>query len=114
MTTLVHGTFRTNVESILKSGLSQCGRNHIHLTTMVIPDPHKDNNGTGSDGAVSGFRSSCDTLIYINMQKAIQDGMQFFQSENGVVLTEGFNGVIGKEYFEKIVCRRTGDLIPIT
>jgi hypothetical protein len=38
---------------------------------------------------VSGFRASCDVMIYINLPAALSAGIAFFRSANGVILTEG-------------------------
>ncbi|XP_002980227.2 putative tRNA 2'-phosphotransferase [Selaginella moellendorffii] len=88
----VHGTFRNNFRGIRKTGLKRMKRNHIHFAT-----------GLPQDGVISGMRSNCEVLIYLDLAKAMKDGMKFFMSENGVVLTEGFDGVVPREYFEKIV-----------
>lgn len=36
------------------------------------------------------------------------DGMKLYRSENNVILTEGFDGIIPKEFFKKIELR-SGD-----
>ncbi|EFJ36560.1 hypothetical protein SELMODRAFT_404681 [Selaginella moellendorffii] len=88
----VHGTFRNNFRGIRKTGLKRMKKNHIHFAT-----------GLPQDGVISGMRSNCEVLIYLDLAKAMKDGMKFFMSENGVVFTEGFDGVVPREYFEKIV-----------
>ena len=37
------------------------------------------------------------------------DGMDFFVSHNGVILSEGFDGIIPKKYFEKVIDLRAVD-----
>ncbi|XP_002979811.2 tRNA 2'-phosphotransferase 1 [Selaginella moellendorffii] len=88
----VHGTFRNNFRGIRKTGLKRMKRNHVHFAT-----------GLPQDGVISGMKSKCEVLIYLDLAKAMKDGMKFFMSENGVVLTEGFDGVVPREYFEKIM-----------
>lgn len=72
-------------------------RNHIHFATGLL----------GEDGVISGMRSTCNVLIYIDLEKALEDGIKFFKSKNGVVLTEGVNGegYLPNDYFRKIVLK---------
>ena len=65
-------------------------RNHIHLATGVSEDSK----------VVSGMRSNCNILIYIDMELAMKDGIKFFKSKNNVVLTEGINGILSTKYFK--------------
>ncbi|KAM0850480.1 hypothetical protein ACQ4PT_053059 [Festuca glaucescens] len=88
----VHGTYRKNLDSILQSGLKRMARLHVHFSS-----------GLPSDGEViSGMRRSANILIYLDVKKAMQDGMKLYISDNKVVLTEGFDGVVPVKYFEKI------------
>ncbi|TFY83652.1 hypothetical protein EWM64_g370 [Hericium alpestre] len=60
----------------------------------------------GSDGVISGMRASAQILIYIDIQKALDDGILFFLSENGVVLTEGDSrGFLDPKYFSRVESR---------
>lgn len=88
---VVHGTYRRNLQSILKKGLSKMKRNHIHFATC-----------DRFEGNLSGFRSSCEVLIYIDHRLAMSDGIKFFVSSNGVVLTAGLRGVLSPKYFGKV------------
>lgn len=63
-------------------------RNHIHLSQGY--------------NATSGMRNSCDLLIEIDVQMAMQDGVIFFKSQNGVILTEGIDGFLNKKYFKLV------------
>ena len=85
-----HGSYQKNLESIQLNGLNRMSRQHIHLAKSLE--------------AKSGKRNDCNLLIYIDMKQAIEDGMQFFESENGVILTEGINGILPTKYltFQKI------------
>lgn len=51
-----------------------------------------------------GMRTSSQILIYIDVEKALADGIKFFMSANGVVLTEGNpeTGVLSTKYFKKV------------
>src|SRR3990170_1485258 len=70
---VIHGTFRKNLKSILDTGLSKMARNHIHFA-----------NGLS---ATSGIRKNTNVLIYMNMDLALSEGIKFFISDNGVILT---------------------------
>ncbi|TKW19488.1 hypothetical protein SEVIR_4G023200v4 [Setaria viridis] len=88
----VHGTYRTKLSSILQSGLKRMARLHVHFSS-----------GLPSSGEViSGMRSNINILIHLDVKKALNDGMKLYISENKVILTEGFDGVIPVKYFEKI------------
>eukprot|EP01132_Coremiostelium_polycephalum_P005148 gene5148-6408_t len=90
---VIHGTYRKHLKSILEKGLSKMERNHIHFAI-------------GQQGnVVSGMRSNCDMVIHINLQKALDDKIEFFLSENNVCLTDGENGVLTSKYFSKITDR---------
>ena len=57
------------------------------------------------------MRSSAQVLIYIDMQKALEAGILFFLSENGVVLTEGdVCGFLSPEYFLRVEDRKDGPI----
>ncbi|KAI0299153.1 phosphotransferase KptA/Tpt1 [Russula brevipes] len=92
----VHGTNKTAWESICVQGLSRRTRNHIHLA-----------QGVPEDGVISGMRKSAQVLIYIDVQKALDAGITFFLSENGVVLTAGDErGFLTTEYFLRVEDRQ--------
>ena len=71
-------------------GLSVMCRTHIHIAT--------------SKNALSGHRKSCNVYIYIDVTKAIKDGIKFYLSSNGVILTRGENdiGFLPSSYFSRI------------
>jgi 2'-phosphotransferase len=49
------------------------------------------------------MRNSSQILVYINVQKAIDAGLKFFLSDNGVILTEGdVDGLLKPEFFDKV------------
>ena len=48
------------------------------------------------------MRSSSDVRIYIDVAKAMQDGIEFYLSENGVILSQGKDGVIAPKYFTRV------------
>lgn len=49
------------------------------------------------------MRQSSQILIYVDVQKALDAGIKFFLSSNGVVLTEGDErGFLSPEYFARV------------
>lgn len=102
---VLHGTNETAYKNIKKEGIKCMTRNHIHLATGKF----------GDVGVVSGVRKSCTVFIYIDLERCLSEGMQFFRSENGVVLTAGLDGVIPPTLFEKVefanedVAKRLGE-----
>ncbi|KAF8903496.1 KptA family-domain-containing protein [Gymnopilus junonius] len=96
----VHGTNRIAWKLISKDGLSRMTRNHIHLAQNVA-----------GQNVVSGMRTSSQVLIYIHVQRALDAGVKFWLSDNGVVLTEGDEqGYLSKAFFEKVVDVKHGEL----
>ncbi|CAN8286339.1 unnamed protein product [Cochlearia groenlandica] len=88
----VHGTYKRNLESILTSGLKRMNRLHVHFSC-----------GLPTDGEViSGMRRDVNVLIYLDIKKALEDGIAFYISDNKVILTEGIDGVVPAVYFQKI------------
>lgn len=89
----IHGTFTENIKSIMENGLSKMSRGYIHFASSM--------------NAKSGIRkdySKPDILLYIDMEKAIQDGIEFYMSKNGVILSPGNqNGILEPKYIKNIV-----------
>ena len=86
--TVVHGTSLEAWKSIEREGLKKQGRNHIHLASGLH--------------AKSGVRKNCQVFIYIDLQKALEDGILFWVSSNGVILTTGSDGTLPRLYFSKV------------
>ena len=91
---VIHGTFRKNWPLILKSGgLNRMKRNHIHFAKGL----------PGDSGVISGMRQNAEVRIYIDIEKAISDGFEFFESSNGVILCAGdANGTLPTKYFKRV------------
>ncbi|TFK52040.1 hypothetical protein OE88DRAFT_1718715, partial [Heliocybe sulcata] len=88
----VHGTSRQAWNTIAKKGLSKMSRNHIHLA-----------QGVPGSGVISGMRALSQVLIYIDIQKALDAGIPFFLSDNGVVLTPGnAKGLLEPQFFRRV------------
>ncbi|XP_069848359.1 tRNA 2'-phosphotransferase 1 isoform X1 [Dipodomys merriami] len=93
---LVHGTFWKHWPSILLKGLSCQGRTHIHLASGLPGDP----------GVISGLRPNCEVAVLINGPLALAalsaDGIPFFRSANGVILSPGnADGFLLPKYFKE-------------
>ncbi|KAM3397712.1 tRNA 2'-phosphotransferase 1 [Capsicum galapagoense] len=88
----VHGTYKKNLESILEHGLKRMKRLHVHFSC-----------GLPTDGEViSGMRRDVNVLIFLDVRKALEDGMKLYISENRVILTEGFDGAVPVKYLQKM------------
>jgi 2'-phosphotransferase len=95
---IVHGTYMDAWQKIQQSGgLKRMNRHHIHFATGLP-------NG---DGVISGMRHSSQVYIYIHGAKCARDGIVFFQSENGVLLTAGTSttdgGLLPIAYFSHVM-----------
>ena len=52
---------------------------------------------------ILGMRTRCQILIYIDLPKALDAGLKFFISQNGVVLSPGNDkGYIQPEFFLRV------------
>ncbi|XP_074129464.1 tRNA 2'-phosphotransferase 1 isoform X3 [Sminthopsis crassicaudata] len=89
---LVHGTYRRHWRSIRREGLSRRGRTHIHLCPGLPGETH----------ALSGMRADCEVAVLIDGPSALADGIPFFCSANGVILTPGdARGFLPPKYFKE-------------
>jgi RNA:NAD 2'-phosphotransferase (TPT1/KptA family) len=97
---VIHGTYYKVLDTIKKEGLCKMSRQHIHFA-VGLP---------GEDGVISGMRSSCQVVIYLDIKAAMKDGIFFQQSKNNVILSPGIGdrGIIPSKYFSKIVDYKTG------
>ncbi|KAJ0399003.1 hypothetical protein P43SY_008323 [Pythium insidiosum] len=98
----IHGTYSKFWASIWSTGLCRMARNHIHMTPNEVP--------TGT--VISGMRTNCDVLIYVDVALALQDGIKFYRSSNNVILSPGAGdaGVIERKYFARVL-RRDGSVL---
>lgn len=99
---VVHGTYFAFYQPIIESGgLKRMTRNHIHFSTGLPED---------KQGVISGMRKDAQILVYIDIKKSLEDGILWWLSDNGVVLTEGdANGVLSTKYFQSVQ-GRTADI----
>ena len=87
----IHGTYKKYLSSISQNGLNKQLRDQIHFTTKI-----------NSNMVNSGIRKSAEVAIYIDMKKAMEAGIKFYRSKNGVILSPGINGIIEPRFFSKI------------
>ena len=85
---IFHATYKNLFMLISKKGLNRMSRKHIHIAKGLT--------------ARSGKRSDCDLLVYIDMKASMDDGIVFYESENGVILTEGKDGVLDPKYLKYV------------
>mmetsp|Transcript_21450 Transcript_21450/g.42113 ORF Transcript_21450/g.42113 Transcript_21450/m.42113 type:complete len:449 (+) Transcript_21450:152-1498(+) len=98
----LHGTYKEAWAKIRKTGLSRMNRNHIHFARGLPSD---------SNGVISGMRKSCEVHLYIDASAAGKDGIKFFESDNGVILSPGNgDGIIPPKYFKSVTDRQGASL----
>ena len=104
----VHGTTHAAWGLIVASGgLKAMGRNHVHFASG-LPAGFKslaEEGESAGDAApvISGMRKTSTILIFLDLAKAMDAGLVFGMSDNGVVLTEGNkDGLVPLEYFQRV------------
>ena len=107
-----HGTYRKHLKSIQHMGLIPGGqgkwsrshpRHHIHCTPYDFGEQKKNRAADLKDNICHGVRDKYDAGILINMRKAMRDGIKFFRSGNGAILTRGGrHGVLHPRYFSRV------------
>ena len=94
--TIVHGTYMDVwTKHIQTQGLSKMNRNHIHFAKGMPSD----------DGVISGMRKTCSVYIFCNGKQCAEDGIEFFESANGVILTSGTGGMLPPKYFTHVLSK---------
>ena len=95
---VIHGTYKKCWPEILKSGgLNKMKRNHIHFAKGL----------PGDSGVISGMRQNAEVRIYIDVKEAMNEGFEFFESSNGVILCPGdINGILPVKFFKKVAPQR--------
>lgn len=85
---IVHASYWENKKSIEKNGLKKMGRTMIHFSPV---------------GQIKKMgRANATMLVHVDMTKAMSAGIKFYRADNGVILTEGFDGVVPPEFITKI------------
>merc|ERR1712106_76958 len=90
-----HGTYKRYLAGIQAKGLLPGGgwssRKHVHFTPYA----------PGDGRVISGMRYNCEVAIFIDLRRALQDGVPFFRSTNNVILSPGMNGTIPPTYIQE-------------
>lgn len=120
-TTVVHGTTHSAWRLIVASGgLKKMGRTHVHFASglpagfkmMTAATSNNEEDGESSKvqpPVISGMRNSSSVLVFVDIKKAMDAGLEFWISENGVILSEGDeNGIIGLRFFSRAEDRTGG------
>ncbi|KAF2738757.1 hypothetical protein EJ04DRAFT_509329 [Polyplosphaeria fusca] len=110
----VHGTDEAAWRLIVKSGgLRRMGRNHIHFAAGLpkgftsVVDGAEEEEEKEQPPVISGMRKSSTVLVYVDVDAALEAGIKFFVSENGVVLSEGNEkGFLPYEFFRRVESRK--------
>lgn len=113
--TAVHGSTHAAWPLIVSSGgLKPMTRNHVHFASglpagfkSVVDDDDVNGDGTtqqqNAAPVISGMRKSSTILMFLDLAKAIDAGMKFGISDNGVILSEGnAEGLIPLELFKRV------------
>ncbi len=79
---LIHGTEKRFRASIERTGLLKMSRTHVHC---IACDP----SAIATTEVISGFKKQSNLIVVVDMQQTMKDGMKWYRSKNGVVLTEG-------------------------
>eukprot|EP00747_Dinoflagellata_sp_TGD_P031588 gnl/TRDRNA2_/TRDRNA2_135394_c0_seq1.p1 gnl/TRDRNA2_/TRDRNA2_135394_c0~~gnl/TRDRNA2_/TRDRNA2_135394_c0_seq1.p1 ORF type:complete len:565 (-),score=118.17 gnl/TRDRNA2_/TRDRNA2_135394_c0_seq1:129-1823(-) len=108
----VHGTYLECIQGILKDGLLAGGpdrgrfaefRNHVHFRPMGPEHPD----------AQPFMWEKFDAAIWIDLRKALQDGLPFFRSVNNIILSPGIDGCVATKYIEQVKDLRKGTLLDV-
>ncbi|PHH61816.1 hypothetical protein CDD81_7919 [Ophiocordyceps australis] len=96
---VLHGTYFAFWPAIeAAGGLKPMGRNHIHCATGM----------PGSEGGVvSGMRNDAQLIVEIDAEASLQAGVEWWRSDNGVLLTQGNEqGILSTAFFKRVTGRR--------
>ncbi len=98
---IVHGTTLKAYDEIKLSGLKKIGRSHVHFN--IYDDKFH----------TTPIRENRRYLIHLDMKMAMNDGIEFYISQNNVVLSQGLGkeGLIDKKYIVQVTDRVTGEII---
>ena len=93
----VHGTSLGSLPSIQQEGLKPGGgkaaRNHIHFSPFEPRGPR----------SATVIKGGAEVGIWVDLKKALAEGVPFLMSKNGVILSRGVNGRISPRLFTKIM-----------
>jgi RNA:NAD 2'-phosphotransferase (TPT1/KptA family)/inhibitor of KinA sporulation pathway (predicted exonuclease) len=104
--TVVHGTYMPAWKEIMFGGLNRMSRNHMHFAKGYN---FQDESSEKQGDVISGMRNTCDIFIEIDPVLAMASGIDIYESKNGVILTEGYNGNLPTCFFRNVYVR--GDCV---
>ena len=99
---VVHGTYMPAWKEIRLGGLNRMSRNHMHFAKGYS---FQGPEGEETQEVISGMRMTCDVFIEIDTTLAMRSGIAFYESKNGVILTEGYDGNLPPCFFKDVYCR---------
>lgn len=80
-------------------------------TTTTNPD-EEDSAAAGTLPVISGMRKTSTILIFLDLPRALEAGLRFGMSSNGVILTEGnTKGIVPVDFFAKVEDWREGKVL---
>ena len=100
----VHGTYYEALDKIMDTsgsntgGLKTMGRKHVHFSTQ----PFRSNK------TISGMRKTCQVLIYLDVEKALREGIKIYLSSNEVALV---SETIHPRFFLKVCRASDGEIL---
>ena len=111
---VVHGSFKHCSQSIYKNGLmvgglkGQSSRQAIHCVERDVQtqDNPKDAKMTVlrlGRQAVSGIRTNSETLVFLDINQAIKDGIPFYRSLNNVIVSQGIDELLMPSIFKEFM-----------
>ncbi|KAH7252033.1 KptA family-domain-containing protein [Fusarium tricinctum] len=94
---VLHGSFFYFWPAIVETGgLKPMSRTHVHCSS-----------GTPEEGVVSGMRKDAELIIEVDIEASLKDGVKWWLSDNGVLLTEGDEqGILSTKYFKSVTGRK--------
>lgn len=119
---VVHGTYFPEWHKIRESGgLKPMSRRHIHFATGLpekLPPLSSDSQGQAKvrdegegDVVKSGMRKSAVIFIWVDVKMSMEGGVKWWRSENGVILTEGRNGLLDLDWAALVERRGTEEVL---
>ncbi|KAI3800461.1 hypothetical protein L1987_28552 [Smallanthus sonchifolius] len=72
------------------------------LKPILSAEEFPSNNTLTFESCLVCIRRDANILIFLDIRKALQGGVKLYISDNKVILTEGFDGVVPVEYFERV------------
>ena len=79
-TVCIHGTYWKAWEDMKQKGISRFAPNHIHFASGMM----------GRERMLSGkMQQNCEVLVYIDLKRAVTEGIKFFRGSDGVLWTDG-------------------------